>query len=301
MTLTQLFTAIANQIRRIKGTSESIIAEDFPKEMADIEMGELTDEEYIEANEDLDNILENTVVPSGTLNITENGEYDVTNYTGANVNITSEYNAKTDVVGMTKTTSGYKTFLREIDVANWDTSQMNSFEGMFYQCNGLTKIDNINSLNTANITNLYGTFYWCASLTNLNVKDWDVRNVTTMYNTFNYCLELTTIDLSGWNTGKNETIRGMFEYCQKLTSINFGNEFTLSGCIYSASLYNAFNQCTSLDNNTLNDILGLLLTATQYPGTKTLKQIGLTSAQATICTTLPNWQDCVNAGWATGY
>jgi len=39
MTLTQLFTAIANEIRRIKGTSETIKAEDFATEMTDITMG----------------------------------------------------------------------------------------------------------------------------------------------------------------------------------------------------------------------------------------------------------------------
>ena len=39
MTLNELFTAIANQIRRIKGTSETIKAEDFANEMTDITMG----------------------------------------------------------------------------------------------------------------------------------------------------------------------------------------------------------------------------------------------------------------------
>lgn len=39
MTLNELFTAIANQIRRIKGTSETIKAEDFATEMTDITMG----------------------------------------------------------------------------------------------------------------------------------------------------------------------------------------------------------------------------------------------------------------------
>lgn len=58
MTLTQLFTAIANQIRRIKGTSGTIIAENFPTEMSSIELGHLDNAEYTEANDDLDDILE---------------------------------------------------------------------------------------------------------------------------------------------------------------------------------------------------------------------------------------------------
>ncbi|MGN1301209.1 MAG: hypothetical protein ACI4U9_01605 [Clostridia bacterium] len=34
---------------------------------------------------------------------------------------------------------------------------------------------------------------------------------------------------------------------------------------------------------------------------KTLKYLGLTSTQATICTTLSNYQAFLDAGWTTGY
>ncbi|MBR0428202.1 MAG: hypothetical protein IJK18_08410 [Clostridia bacterium] len=64
MTLTQLFTAIANQIRRIKGTSGTIVAENFPTEMSSIELGNLSNEEYAEANNDLDDIFEGVIIPN---------------------------------------------------------------------------------------------------------------------------------------------------------------------------------------------------------------------------------------------
>lgn len=51
MTLTQLFTAIANEIRRIKGTSETIKAEDFATEMTDITMGIDTSDANAVAND----------------------------------------------------------------------------------------------------------------------------------------------------------------------------------------------------------------------------------------------------------
>jgi hypothetical protein len=41
--------------------------------------------------------------------------------------------------------------------------------------------------------------------------------------------------------------------------------------------------------------------ATAYTKTKTLKAIGLSSAQATTCTGLSNWASAQSAGWTTGY
>lgn len=62
-----------------------------------------------------------------------------------------------------------------------------------------------------------------------------------------------------------------------------------------------FSRCSSLSNESLNNILEMCINATSYTGTKTLKQIGLTSSQATTCQSLSNWNDFVTAGWTTGY
>ena len=62
-----------------------------------------------------------------------------------------------------------------------------------------------------------------------------------------------------------------------------------------------FTNCNKLTNESLNNIMQMCINAVNYPGTKTLKFVGLTQAQATTCQSLSNWDAFVAAGWTTGY
>lgn len=65
--------------------------------------------------------------------------------------------------------------------------------------------------------------------------------------------------------------------------------------------YNTFGYCNQLEPNSLNNIMQMCINATSYTRTKTLKEIGITSAQATTCQSLSNYQAFLDAGWTTGY
>ena len=297
MTLTQLFTNIANAIRAKTGSSETIKAEDFPTEIADITTGNLSDEEYQEANDDLDEILEGStptkIFPPDWTEIgyedTPQSVIDDFNYSK---NIKDTWDSS--VTSLNSKFAG-NTSLRFMPLV--DTSNATNMYRMFAGCINLVSIP---KLNTSNVANMYGMFNNCSNLTNLDVKEFDTSNVTNTSNMFAGCSKLTDLDVSNFNTSKVENMQEMFNGCSKLSHINFGENFTLKKCQYSNTLQGMFTNCINLDNETFNDILKICIT---FGGTsnKTLKYIGLTQAQTETCQTLSNWDDFVAAGWTTGY
>ena len=121
----------------------------------------------------------------------------------------------------------------------------------------------------------------------------NTSNVTNMNSMFSNCSNLT--DIPQLNTSKVNDMSSMFFNCSSLTTIP---ELNTSNVI---NMTNMFSGCTNLSNETLNNILHMLINATSYTGTKTLKYIGLSEEQAQICTTLSNYTAFTEAGWTTGY
>ena len=87
----------------------------------------------------------------------------------------------------------------------------------------------------------------------------------------------------------------MFSGCSNLTTVPQLD--TSSGTEFSGMFFG----CSSLSNTSLNNILASLANAASYSSIKTLKYVGLSSTQATTCTTLSNWAAASGAGWRTGY
>lgn len=148
-----------------------------------------------------------------------------------------------------------------------------------------------------NVTNMSQMFLSCSNLTELDLTNFDASNVISMDSTFQNCVNTITIDVSNFNTNKLKNCYHMFYNCSKLVNVDVSS-FNFS-IVENAS--DMFYNCKSLSNESLNSILKMCSTMKLNYITRTLKHIGLTSAQATTCTTLSNYQAFLDAGWITGY
>ena len=204
------------------------------------------------------------------------------------------------------------------------TSMGASLESAFQQCSSLGSVNlgsvlksnitdckqmfsnsgikniNVNGSDASNVTTFQNAFGTCKNLTIIDLSQLDTSNANNMSSMFVSCANLTSITLNGkFNTKKVTNFSNMFYSNNKLTHITFGENFTMEACTYINSMFTNTNQ---LDDETLNAIMGILITTTSaYTRAKTLKEVGISSINATKCQSLSNYQAFIDAGWTTGY
>ena len=142
------------------------------------------------------------------------------------------------------------------------------------------------------VTNLQGKLYG-----DINIKYMplvDTSNATSMRTFLSSCINLLSIP--HLITSNVENMSMMCNGSSNLVNIELLNTNKVTTMKF------AFSRCTNLSNKSLNNILAMCANvSSNYSEEKTLKDIGLTSAQATTCETLSNWEAFVEAGWSTGY
>ena len=169
-----------------------------------------------------------------------------------------------------------------------DTSAVTKINRMFAGCSNLTSIP---QLNTSAVTNISGMFEDCSNLTTIPLLD--TSKVTYMISTFSGCSNLTSIPQL--DTSKVTDMRNTFRDCSNLTTIPLLDTSAVT------NMPSTFYNCSSLSDDSLNNILMMCTNATKITSNKTLEYLGLTSTQATKCTTLSNYSAFTAAGWTTGY
>ena len=172
-----------------------------------------------------------------------------------------------------------------------DTSKVTDMKYMFYNCTNLVEIP---LLNTSSVTYMNYMFNRCTNLTTIPLLN--TSSVTNMGAMFQNCINLT--EIPQLDTSEVTDMISMFANCTSLTTIPLLDTSKVTSIIGMDSM---FADCTSLSDESLNNILAMCANATSYTGTKTLKYIGLTSVQATRCESLSNYSAFTSAGWTTGY
>ena len=123
--------------------------------------------------------------------------------------------------------SQYKV-VTEINNLNYlDTSNVTSMAHMFHACDLLVSLD-LSGFDTSNVTDMNSMFFYCRKLANLNISNFDTSNVTDMSQMFAECKNLTTLDLRHFNTSKVTDMGAMFFNSSKLSVIDLSSFDTSS-------------------------------------------------------------------------
>ena len=124
----------------------------------------------------------------------------------------------------------------ELDLSNFDTSNVTDMSYMFYGMSNLTTLD-LSNFDTSKVTDMHSMFFDMANLTTLNLSNFDTSKVTDMQSMF-YCMSnLTSLDLSNFDTSKVTDMQSMFYGMANLTTLNLSNfdtsQVTDMNCMFS--------------------------------------------------------------------
>ena len=118
--------------------------------------------------------------------------------------------------------SGYKGTELNYELANLDTSNLNSTRAMFSNCSYLTDLD-LSNFNTSSVTVMDHMFNSCSRLVNLNLSSFITNNLTSSQYMFAYCPALKSLDLSSFYTNKLHNVDSMFYGCTNLVYLDLSN------------------------------------------------------------------------------
>ena len=127
----------------------------------------------------------------------------------------------------------------DIDVSNWDVSNVINMSAMFYCCYDF--VCDLSKWNVSSVTNMHSLFRRCNKFTGKGLENWDISNVTTMSGMFNKC-DNFNCDLSKWNVSNVENMSYMFNKCYKFEGKGLEN-WDVSNL---KRRQNMFNECTKL-------------------------------------------------------
>ena len=148
-------------------------------------------------------------------------------------------------------------YLTTLNLSSFDTSNVTNMSYMFYGMSNLTTLD-LSSFNTSKVIDMSGMFFYIYNLTTLNLSNFDTSNVTNMEAMFNRMPELTSLDLSNFDTSKVTDMSAMFFNTSNLTTLNLSNFDTSKVTDMGSMFYGTSNLTTlnlsSFDTSSVTDM-----------------------------------------------
>lgn len=130
---------------------------------------------------------------------------------------------------------------------------------LFSGCKSLTNLD-LSNFDTSNVTTMSEMFSNTQSLTSLDLSNFDTSKVTTMNSMFQSCLNLKDLNLSNFDASKVTNVSLMFLNTGNLTNLSFMNNLgqayrqkTINYSSYSLSLTSE-----NLTSDSLSDLINKL-------------------------------------------
>lgn len=157
------------------------------------------------------------ITPSGELPITENGTYDVTNFASAVVDVAGAGGGK--YAPRYISFYGYDGTDLNSELENLDTSAITSMKNMFRECRKLTSID-VSKFETSQVTITGSMIRSCSSLTKIDLSNFVGENLKDAYAMFQGCTLITEVDLRKFNPQNITDIGAIFSDCSSLTKID---------------------------------------------------------------------------------
>ena len=126
-----------------------------------------------------------------------------------------------------------------IDVSNWDVSNVINMEGLFNNCKKFNC--DLSKWDVSNVKDMSYMFYNCGNF-DCDLSNWDVSNVTNMYTMFEGCSKFKGKGLENWDVSKVESISYMFFDCINfdcdLSNWNVNNVKNMKRMFYNCNLKN---------------------------------------------------------------
>ena len=157
----------------------------------------------------------------------------------------------------------------DIDVSNFDSSEVEDMAYFFYKMNSLRSLE-LSSFNTDKTTDMTGMFAYANSLKKLDLTNFNTSKVTNMSAMFHSMFNLDELKISSFNTENVTNMNGMFYGASKLASLELLN-FDTSNVTDMGRMFSGMSSIQQLDLShfntanvtVMNDMFSLMTSLTQ--------------------------------------